>query len=78
MAHARPFWISKLQNLSNGIKNTSMQGVLTLAIEFCKFESPEGLPSPNFGSVSGDLTLPSKWGCDMSPLSVITPGTSTC
>jgi hypothetical protein len=29
MAHARPFWTSTLQELSNGIKNTSMQGVLT-------------------------------------------------
>jgi len=29
MAHARPFWTSTLQNLSNDIKNASMQGVLT-------------------------------------------------
>jgi hypothetical protein len=34
MAHARPFSTSKLQDLSNGIKNTSKKGVLTLAIEF--------------------------------------------
>jgi len=33
MVHARPFWTSTLQDLSNGIKNTSMQGVLTLAIK---------------------------------------------
>jgi len=26
------------------------------------FRNPEGLPSPILGSVSGDLTLPSKWG----------------
>jgi len=32
MAHARPFWTSALQDLSNGIKNASMQGVLTPAI----------------------------------------------
>ncbi len=34
MAHARPFWTSKLEDLSNDIKNTSMQGVLTPAIAF--------------------------------------------
>jgi len=33
MAHARPFSISTLQDLSNGIKNTSRKGVSTLAIE---------------------------------------------
>jgi hypothetical protein len=33
MAHARPFWTSTLQELFNGIKNTSRQGVLTFAIE---------------------------------------------
>ncbi len=33
MAHARPFWTSKLQDLSNGIKNTSMRGVLTPELE---------------------------------------------
>jgi hypothetical protein len=51
-------------NLSNDIKNTSMRGVLTPIIEFWIFECPRGLPSPIFESVSGDLTLPSKWGCD--------------
>jgi hypothetical protein len=34
MAHKRPFSTSKLQDLSNDIKNTSRGGVLTLAIEF--------------------------------------------
>jgi hypothetical protein len=34
MAHVRPFWTSTFQDLCNGIKNTSMRGVLTLAIEF--------------------------------------------
>jgi hypothetical protein len=33
MAHARPFSTSKLQGLSNSIKNTSRRGVLTSAIE---------------------------------------------
>jgi len=42
-----------------------MQGVLTPTIEFWVFESPGGLPSPIFESVNGDLTLPSKWGCDI-------------
>jgi len=32
MAHARPFWTFSLQDLSNGIKNASMQGVLTPTI----------------------------------------------
>jgi len=32
MARARPFWTSTLQDISNDIKNVSMQGVLTLAI----------------------------------------------
>jgi hypothetical protein len=64
MTHARPFWTFRLQDLSNGIKNASMRGVLTLAITFWIFGNPGGLPSPIFGSVSGDLTFPSKWGCD--------------
>jgi hypothetical protein len=34
MAHARPFRTSTLQDLSNGIKNISMQGILTPAIVF--------------------------------------------
>jgi len=55
---------STLQELSNGIKNTVMWGVLTPAIELWVFRSPRGLSSPIFGSVSGDLTHPSKWGCD--------------
>jgi hypothetical protein len=33
MAHARPFWTFALQDLFNDIKNISMRGVLTLAIE---------------------------------------------
>jgi hypothetical protein len=37
---------------------------LAPVIEFYIFRSLGGLPSPIFGSVSGDLTLPSKWGCD--------------
>jgi hypothetical protein len=33
MANARPFSISTLQDLSNDTKNTSMRGVLGLAVE---------------------------------------------
>jgi len=62
--YTRPFWTSTLQDLSNGIKNTSMWGVLATKIALWVFESHGGLPCPTFGSVSGDLTLPSKWGCD--------------
>jgi hypothetical protein len=65
MTHARPFWTFTLQELSNDIKNTSRRGVLTPIIELWVFGSPGGLSSPIFGSVSGDLTLPSKWGCDI-------------
>ncbi len=34
MTHARPFWTSTLQDLSTGIKNTTMRGVLTPTIVF--------------------------------------------
>jgi hypothetical protein len=68
MAHARPFRTFTLQDLSNSIKNTSMRGVLTPTITFWVFESLGELPSPIFRSVSGDLTLPSKWGCDKTNL----------
>ncbi len=37
---------------------------MTPTIEFRVFGSLRGLPSPIFRSVSGDLTLPSKWSCD--------------
>jgi len=66
MAHARPFWTFTLQDLFNSIKDTSMQGVLTHAMKFWTFGSPERLPSPIFESVNDDLTLPSKWGCDIT------------
>ncbi len=34
MAHARPFWTFKLQNLSNDTKSAQMQGDLTPTIAF--------------------------------------------
>jgi hypothetical protein len=46
------------------MKNASRRGVLTPAIELWSFKSPEGLPSPHFGSVSVILTLFQKWGCN--------------
>jgi hypothetical protein len=46
-----------LQDLSNSIKNTSRQSVLTPAIELRVFGNPKGLPSPHFGSVSVILSL---------------------
>jgi hypothetical protein len=64
MAYARPFWTSTLQDRSNGINNTSMQGVLTPVIKVCVFGSLGGLQVLTFGSVSFILTLTSKWGCD--------------
>jgi hypothetical protein len=57
MAHARPFSTSKLQDLSNGIKNTSRQGVLPSVVELWSCGSPRGLQVPTFGSVSLILTL---------------------
>jgi hypothetical protein len=55
MAHARPFSTSTFQDLSNDIKNTSGQGVLTLAIELRVFGSPGGLQVPTF------------WECESHP-----------
>jgi hypothetical protein len=40
MTNARPFSISTLRNLSNDTKNTSMRGVLGLAVELWSFGSP--------------------------------------
>jgi hypothetical protein len=64
MTDARPFWTFTLQDLSNDIKNTQMQGNLTPAIKLRVFESPVGLQLPTFGSVGFTLTLSPKWGCD--------------
>jgi len=64
MVHARPFSTSTLQGLSNGIKNSSRQGVLTPAIELRSCGSPEGLQVLTFGNANLILTLASKWGCD--------------
>jgi hypothetical protein len=61
-------WKSTLPDLSNGIKNTPMRGVLTPAIELWVFGSPRGLQVPTFGSVSFILTLNPKWGCDKLPI----------
>ncbi len=62
MAHARPFFTPNLQDLSNGINNTSRRGVLTLVMELWSFGSPIGLQVPTFGNASFILTLASKWG----------------
>jgi hypothetical protein len=67
MAHARPFWASTLQDLSNDTKSAPMRGDLTPQIELWVFGSPGGLQLPTFGSVGFTLTLSPKWGCD-SPL----------
>ncbi len=75
MAYARPFWTSTLQDLSNGIKNTPMQGVLTPAIKLWVFESPKGLQVPTFGSVNFILTLSPKWGCDIFSCNILKFGT---
>jgi len=44
----------------------NVRGVLTPAIALWVCENSRGLSSPIFGSVNGDLTTPSKWGCDNS------------
>jgi len=64
MANARPFSISTFQDLSNDTKNTSMRGVLGLAVELSTFRSPGGLQVPNFGSVGLHPHTWPKWGCD--------------
>jgi len=71
MANARPFSISTLQNLSNDIKNTSMRGVLGLAVELQTFGSPGGLQVPNFGSVGLHPHIWPKWGCDIKHPSTV-------
>jgi hypothetical protein len=43
IANARAFSISTFQDLSNDTKNTSMRGVLPLAVELWRFGSPGGL-----------------------------------
>ncbi len=64
MAHVRQSSTSTLQDLFNGIKNTSRQGVLTPEIEFWVFGSPEGLPKSPFQECECHPHTPSKWGCD--------------
>jgi hypothetical protein len=64
MTNARSFFISTLQELSNDTKNTSMRGVLGLAVELQTFGSPGGLQIPNFGSVRLHPHTWPKWGCD--------------
>ncbi len=71
MVDASPFWTFTLQDLSNGLKNTIMRGVLALAIKLWVFGSPGGLQVPTFGSVSFILTFSPKWGCDT--LSCLSP-----
>jgi hypothetical protein len=65
MAHARPFWTSTLQDLSNGIKNTSGQGVLPSVVELSSCGSRGGLQVPTFRNVSLIFTLSPKWDCDI-------------
>jgi hypothetical protein len=72
MAHAKPFSTSTLQDLFNGIKNTSRRGVLPSVVELGSSGSPGGLQVPTFGSVSLILTLAPKWGCDIFTLRIIT------
>jgi hypothetical protein len=49
MGHASPFQISTFQELSNDIKNPSIQWVLVPAIALWKFKSPFGTPTPKMG-----------------------------
>jgi hypothetical protein len=53
MGHASPLWTSPFQELSNDIRNSSIQWVLTYAIAFWKFESPLGTPTPKMGAHLG-------------------------
>ncbi len=64
MAHARPFSTSTLQELSNNIKNTSRQGVLTPAIEVLSFQESRKSPKSPFREFKCHLHTPSKWGCN--------------
>jgi hypothetical protein len=52
-----PFSTFTLRDLSNDIKNTLRQCVLTLAIKLWVFGSLGELPSPHFGSVIGSVSV---------------------
>ncbi len=49
MGHTNPFWTFKFQEISNDIRNSSIQWVLTLAISIWRFENPSGLRLPKWG-----------------------------
>jgi hypothetical protein len=57
MANARPFSISKFQDLFNDIKNTSMQGVLTLLLSSEHSRVPEDSKSQIFQVLGFTPTL---------------------
>jgi hypothetical protein len=70
MGHASPFYTFKVQMLSNGIKNSSIQWVLTLEIIFWRFESPSGLQFPKWELIwecRGSFldTFPHSWEHEM-------------
>ncbi len=48
MDHASPFQTFTFQKISNDIRNSSIQWVLTLGIAFWKFESPSGFQLPKW------------------------------
>jgi hypothetical protein len=65
--NSRPF-----QRCKERLNASTPQCVLNPTIALWVFGSLRGLPSPIFGSVSGDLTTPSKWGYDIySPMAII-------
>jgi hypothetical protein len=63
MGHVSPFYTSTFQELFNGIKNSSIQWVLTPVIALWKFWSPSRLQLPKW-----ELT----WECEGSFLHILT------
>ncbi len=51
MDHVSLFWTLKFQKLSNGIRNFSIQWVLSLQITLYRFESPLGFQLPKWESI---------------------------